>query len=120
MIELDHFNIDLDKSNKKQVKEIYKNLEKVLDDILEIKVLRNICRYKHYHIEVETTFNHDLKDILLYRLIFGDHYERIKNDALRFLKKEYETFGYMGDRKYKVTFSNGEKRKIGDYREIKI
>ena len=118
-ISTDHFQIDLDHHNKKAVNRIVKEITLFLCP-KKVIVSRNVIRYKHYHLEIYLKRRIKYSKILLIRLLFGDHQDRIGADINRLAHGELDTFDYVGHRKYEINLKNGEIKKLGEYKRIQL
>lgn len=93
----DYCNIDLDGYNKKRTLRIAKELKK-LSFVKDVKIFRNIESYKHYHLLI--TFNRliSMDKIILLRLLFNDHPERLRLDLIRMLNGFFDwTVDYIAN-----------------------
>jgi hypothetical protein len=115
----DHFNIDLDDHNKGTVKNIVEQIN-ICVNPKGIVVYQNKLKYKHFHLEIILNQELSIGCTIFLRLIFQDHQERIKHDLDRLIHDELESFAYIGDKKYEVDLTNGQKKKVGEYKRIEL
>ena len=114
----DKFNIDFDGYNKQIIKKIIDNYIKPLPFIEDIKVYRNVMKYKHYHVTVKLKEPIPIWKTIIIRLLACDHNERLSFDLIRLANNITETFDYIGDKKF--VLQNNNIKLVGEYKPIKL
>jgi len=119
-METSEFNIDFDGYNKQTVKRIIDNYIKTLPFIEEIKIYRNVLKYKHYHITVKLKKPIPIWQTIIIRVLACDHNQRLSFDLIRLANNITETFDYVGDKKFEFVLQNNNVRLVGEYKPIKL
>lgn len=113
-LKTDEFNLDIDGLNKKAVTSLARGLKKI-DFVSEITSKRNIRKYKHYHLHVKLNKPIEYWKICLLRIFFNDDCIRMRFDLVRLNKGVFDTFGYIGDKKYSYDTASEETEIHSEY-----
>jgi len=114
----DKFNIDFDGYNKQTIKKIIDNYIKPLPLVEDIKVYRNVMKYKHYHVTVKLKKPIPIWNTIIIRVLACDHNERLSFDLIRLANNITEMFDYVGDKKF--VLQNNNIKLVGEYKPIKL